>query len=626
MNVQLRALFAGAVLIVVGACGGGGGGSSAPPAASPPPPAGDVVTTISGTITGFGSVIIDGVKYGEGSAEVRNEVDPSRLDAATAADLKLGQRVEAKAVNGVLQSATIRAALRGPVEAIDLAAPSLTLYRQVIKVVASGDGATVFEGATSLADLTVGNLVEVHATIDASKALVATRIERKPAEPALRLRVAGVISALDATARTFTLGSLVVDYASASVLPAGATLANGQMVFVFSDSAPVGGRLTARSLRVGDAPSGSGDVGTKVAIGGTVSDYVSNADFRINGIRIDASAAKIEPAGATIANGKLLRIEGTTTAPGAIKASEVKVQTATEARRMTVTGAIGGFVSAASFKLRGITVDASAASFTRGALADLANGVWVTVAGSVQGDQLKAETIELVPPPAGVEVSLTGVVSDWDATARSFKLTGVVPVVLASAAEVSGCGTGLANGRIVKIEGRTAAASNALASTPVTASKVECKSTGATPVAPVAQVAEGVIYDLASDKSAFKVNGQTFRLDAETRFADGKTSADLTNGLAVLVKAVVIEGKLMARQIELRAPAAATPQTIRISGAVREFESAGKFMVGPVKVDASAASFVNGAVADLKAGALVEVTGTPNSSNAALKAAQVRFL
>ena len=99
MNVQLRALFAGAVLIVVGACGGGGGGSSAPPAASPPPPAGDVVTTISGTITGFGSVIIDGVKYGEGSAEVRNEVDPSRLDAATAADLKLGQRVEAKAVN-----------------------------------------------------------------------------------------------------------------------------------------------------------------------------------------------------------------------------------------------------------------------------------------------------------------------------------------------------------------------------------------------------------------------------------------------------------------------------------------------------------------------------------------------
>ena len=55
-----------------------------------------MVTTISGTITGFGSVIIDGVKYGEGSAEVRNEVDPSRLDAATAADLKLGQRVEAK--------------------------------------------------------------------------------------------------------------------------------------------------------------------------------------------------------------------------------------------------------------------------------------------------------------------------------------------------------------------------------------------------------------------------------------------------------------------------------------------------------------------------------------------------
>jgi hypothetical protein len=187
-------------------------------------------------------------------------------------------------------------------------------------------------------------------------------------------------------------------------------------------------------------------------------------------------------------------------------------------------------------------------------------------------------------------------------------------------------GLGLANGKTVKIEGRTSAASNALATTPVTASKVECKTDGATFVPPVPQVAEGVIYDLASDKGAFKVNGQTFWLDGETAFSSGKSRADLANGLAVLVKAVVINGKLMARQIELRAPAAATPQTIRISGTVREFESAAKFMVGPVKVDASAARFVNGAAADLKAGALVEVTGTPNSSNAALKATQVRFL
>ena len=625
MNPCIRALFAGAVLVVVGACGGGGGGGSSPPAASPPPPAADVVTNISGTITGFGSVIIDGVKYGEGSAEVRNEVDPNSPDLATAADLKLGQRIEAKAVNGVLQSATIRAALRGPVEAIDLAAPSLTLYRQVIKVVASGDGATVFEGATSLADLAVGNLVEVHATIDASKALVATRIERKPAEPALRLRVAGIVSALDTTAKTFTLGALTVDYAAATVLPAGAALANGQMVFVFADQAPVAGRLSARSLRIGDAPSGSGDVGIKVALGGTVSDYVSNADFKINGIRIDASAARIEPAGATIANGKQLRIEGTTTAPGAVKASEVKVQTAAEVRRATLTGAISDFVSASSFKLRGVAVDASAATFTKGAASDLANGVWVTVAGPTQGDVLKAETVELVAPPAGVEVSLAGVVSDWDATARSFKLMGVVPVVLAASAEVSNCGTGLANGKTVKIEGRTSAASNALATTPVTASKVECKTDGATFVPPVPQVAEGVIYDLASDKGAFKVNGQTFWLDGETAFSSGKSRADLANGLAVLVKAVVINGKLMARQIEIRTPAATT-QTLRISGTVREFESAVKFMVGPVKVDASAASFVNGAAADLKAGALVEVTGTSDRSTSALKATQVRFL
>ena len=82
---------------------------------------------------------------------------------------------------------------------------------------------TVFDDslAGGLAALTAGTVVEVHALFDAASGrYIATRIEDEDNTSFYKLR--GVIANLDTTAKTFTIGSEVINYAGLTVaeLPA----------------------------------------------------------------------------------------------------------------------------------------------------------------------------------------------------------------------------------------------------------------------------------------------------------------------------------------------------------------------------------------------------------------------
>lgn len=172
---------------------------------------------MSGTITGFGSVIIDGVKYDDTQTSVSADINPVAPTAAAPTDLQLGMRVEGRLKNGVMTDLVMRASLVGPVAALDAVAASFMLYGQTVKVSTSGATPTAFEGVQDFAGLMAGDWVEVHGTVDANKALVATRIERKPqGDAATGLRVSGVISALDTTAKTFKFNDTTIDYSTAT--------------------------------------------------------------------------------------------------------------------------------------------------------------------------------------------------------------------------------------------------------------------------------------------------------------------------------------------------------------------------------------------------------------------------
>ena len=377
------------IAAVLAACGGGGGG-----AGSPPPPAAQRSFT-SGTITGFGSVIVNGVRFDDSGAEVVDE-DGRHLGRD---DLKLGDQVEVESSqvdraggHGVATRIRVGSEIVGPVEAIDLAAQRLTVLGQTVDVGAR----TVVDDqlAGGLAGLSVGTVLEVHARFDAARGVFeATRLESAGAPAAFKLR--GIVSALDAPAQTFRIGAAAIDYASAtSVTP---SLADGSVVRVLLQTSRVDGHWVASSVQSGErAPDDQGEAEVK----GLVSAFTSATQFSVDGLAVDASKATFPDGQAGIALGALVEVEGAIV-DGVLVATQVHLEDEQGEHERGEDFELHGALSALDaanhrFSLRGLTVTFDEATAWRDlAVEQLANGLQVEVQGvlSADGTQLAATRI-----------------------------------------------------------------------------------------------------------------------------------------------------------------------------------------------------------------------------------------
>lgn len=596
MLKRSRILFAAALAAVVAACGGGSDTTQLPAA--------DQVT-VSGTVTGLGTAAIDGVTYDDSQAVVAFDVDPRAEAPATIADLKVGMQVEGSVREGKLTKVFVRATVIGPVQSIDLAASSFKVVGQTVKVIATGDGRTMFEGASGLADLKVDDWVEVHGTIDADKNVVATRVEVKLPTGEIKVRAGGIATDVDDSAKTFKLGDLTVDYKNAVIKPDGAKIDNDALVFVFSDRLPAGNTLTAKAVRVA-TPSLEG---RRFIVGGLVTDASADGKtFKVNGIAIDASNAELKggqnPTFADIRNMALVRVEGTLSGTGAVvlKATRVWIVPASESRRIVLAGQVTDFVSAASFKVRGTPVDADMATFKNGSKGDLKDGAFVLVKGRIDGDVVGADEVIFGVPPKDVPFRLLGVVKDFDPAAKTFTLLGI-PMKLADMAKFEG-GTlaDFGNGDLVEVKG-------AFDGTAFVVTEVRFRS-GMPPVI----YAEGVISGVTA--TGFELNGATFKITSTTQIVNGP----LANGQRVEVVAHWVGGEVVADRVEVQMPGA----TARLMGPITDFVSKADFKVQGVAVDASAATFENGAEADLANGRFVRVIGVLDAGT--VNASRVKFL
>ncbi len=631
--------FAALLLAACGGGGGGGGGGGAETAAAPAtgtaPPAtaaADVPVTVTGTVTGFGSVIIDGTRFDDGTASVKVDTNPSELAAGSLPDVKLGMHVEATSSGGKLSNVTIRSSLLGAVGAVDAAGSSFTVHQQTVSVLTLGATPTVFEGLSGLSALAAGDVVEVHGTVDNTGKVVATRVERKArTDTAAGTRVGGLVQALDATAKTFKLGNLTVNFSAATVVPAGKALANGQMVAVFALAAPpIGGPGVAQVMAAKSLKIVTPEEGGSLAVGGRVMAYVSLADFTVQGVRIDASTATLEGGvAADVVAGANVAVQGTVTA-GVLKATKLRLLKNAEDVKASLLGPVTDFVSSASFKVRGAAVDASTATFSGGTAADLGNGANVKVTGRVLGDVLKATAVEFVAPPATGAIKLKGEVSELNATAGTFRFLGVRLKLQTSTQFVGGVAADLANGKRVEITGTAAdvaaaAVSAAVSGEPpvVNVSKLEfLTGTAAANAVVVSGRVDGLnlgdarLINPASGSGtvSFKLTGVEVAVNGSTTFTGG-AELDLSNGIEVLVKGSLTSNattgarSLVATSIEIRKPED-RPTGLVVTGAVSDFVSKAAFRIGQQKVDASNAVFVNGVEADLANGRSVEGTGT----------------
>ncbi|MFU8765483.1 MAG: DUF5666 domain-containing protein, partial [Haliea sp.] len=121
---------ASALALVLAACGGGGGGGDSVAVSSPPPTGGGgggiggsgQSTTSSGTIDGFGSIFVNGVRFDTDDAEVIVNGEVRGEEA-----LRLGMvvlvsgEVDDDGVTGTAQRVLYDNELKGPISAIQIA-------------------------------------------------------------------------------------------------------------------------------------------------------------------------------------------------------------------------------------------------------------------------------------------------------------------------------------------------------------------------------------------------------------------------------------------------------------------------------------------------------------------------
>jgi hypothetical protein len=423
MKMVLRQMIlATAAALLVAACGGGGGGgeSTAPPAvavpppvASVPPPAAEKTVFVTGAIAGFGSVIVNGVRYDTTGTEVRigdraGAMSELRVGHVVRVEGKVDDRGQARAVR-IEQHALVR----GPVQAIDVVAGAVMVAGQKVRI----DDDTSFDDSirgASVGGIVLGERVEVHGFSTSGGEARATRIE-KPDATELEIEVSGIVQGLDPVARRFRVGTLAVDYSVATVEGFGAAgLRDGDRVEVKGQALLADGAL--RATRVHQEDDGvRGTAGGEAEVEGLVTRFQSSSDFSVAGQRVIATTATAYVGGAAV-DIKLdakLEVEGRLDASGVLVASKVTFK---RSATIELTGPVEA-VNASEGTLRalGVVIKVDASTRTEDkegdqrslALSDLRVGDWVEVRAfpdPAADGRLVATRLERVEPDDEVEL------------------------------------------------------------------------------------------------------------------------------------------------------------------------------------------------------------------------------
>ena len=382
---SLRAGLAALCAVVLAvACGGGSGDNMNA--------SGRAIT--QGTITGFGSVIVNGVRFDDSAAQVVDD-DGQAHDNS---DLKLGMNVEVESSDidrgsNSAKASHVRfgAAIVGPVSAVSMpnTPKTLTVLDQTVDI----SDTTVFDDSlpNGFASVSVGDIIEVHALLDiATGHYLAKRIEPDPGATVFKLR--GIVAGLDTTAKTFMIGAAVIDFSGIAPTDLPSNLANGLGVRVRLQTAK-GGPWVAISIQAERRDMEDHD---EAEVHGTITDFTSTTSFSVNGLPVDASKAAFPDGTAGIVLGASVEVQGAI-ANGVLVATRVELEDMHRndgANQPELHGAISGLdTQAKTFLVRGVKVHyvSGTTVFKDGTEANLANGVAVEVKGALSSDGTTVE-------------------------------------------------------------------------------------------------------------------------------------------------------------------------------------------------------------------------------------------
>lgn len=445
MNKSLKLSTAGLIAAtLLSACGGGGGGTST---------GGTAANTVSqGTITGFGSVIVDGVRYSSVGANVIDE-DGASLSRDT---LRIGMTVNVEGTSsddlasGEARTIEVRRLLQGPVSNFQSTSgtSTFTVLGQNVETTAS----TLVVGSLANAvNVKVYGLLQ-QGTPDK---IIASRIEE--AVQQTRFEAYGRVSNLGSN--TFNIGTLAVT--SSVSLPTG--LINGSLVKVSCSTVPTCSNgtstLAADKIKLRGARNDlSGQNGAVVKLKGVV-DAVNGNILTVAGVSVDISNAQREDDDAntntsyTPVVGDRIEIKGsyngTTLIARKIEQEgyrESKHEGTTESYSTELFGIVENAATSncnGDYLVQSVCVD-------NGNIPVPSTGQYVEVKGNMIGDVLVAVKVEAKSgsQPTGGYIEIKGTISNFNGSAKTFTLDTLT--VNYANATVEGI---LGNGHFVEVKG-----------------------------------------------------------------------------------------------------------------------------------------------------------------------------
>ena len=384
-----------ATTVLLSACGGSGGGADTKTgfggSGDPNAPADALLA--SGPLSAVGVAAIGAT----GLDDRASTIFVNTQGGQPFTSLKLGMVAEVSgtippastsATAGTATNINVQSAVVGLVSAVDLVNQRLTVLSLTVQV----DQNTIFEGVNSLANLGIGNRVEVYGLPQPeSKAVLATRVIALAPNVGAPVELLGV--ATNVTAFQFTLQGIAVSTAGVSAVttptgtvPGTTSIVENTRVRVLGSYAATTNSIAASQIVAG-IPVTRND-GAIIVLDGIVQSLVANGRFRLNDTDVETTVGNA----ATATVGSRVQVKGRKTA-GVLTATDFRRIAAGERMLYAVQGDVANFVSTVNFTLRGEFINASTATFVGGSAANLVNGRTVRV--KVQSIAGHLEAIEV---------------------------------------------------------------------------------------------------------------------------------------------------------------------------------------------------------------------------------------
>ena len=326
-----------AVLVALNGCGGSGGGGESLAGI------GGTGKIASGTITGFGSIFVNGFEYDIDSASL--EVNDDDSAGLSQDDLRIGMVVTVTAEvfdtdgdgeddKGAASLVVYDNDVEGPVNSLSDPGNGLTKSFSVLGIdVIVNSAGTEFddsdEAGFSFATIADNDVVELSGFFDGSNVLNATYIKKTDDFDlgSSEVEFKGTADAgTDAgVGDSFTLDGFITvnirDDADLSEVP-GERVTDSVFVEVDGRLTKLN-PLTIEALRIQQEEQDLDDDAGEAELEGFVSDFVDNSNFRVDGQPADATDAEFEPDGLVLNDGLKVEVEGTIEA-GILNADKVK--------------------------------------------------------------------------------------------------------------------------------------------------------------------------------------------------------------------------------------------------------------------------------------------------------------